>query len=269
MNILAESIKKLFSKPVYSPNYNPIMARAKAIQTATDLWAISSHHASTLWEQHETFVEEQRYSDEITNGKTLSFDESFFIYILMVLHRPRTIVEIGTQYGRSTRRIIDMSKALALNSRIVCYDIADEVVFFNKGHEAELRICDITPRFYQEVIDSLKPDIVFLDARPRPLIEAVVSGCLNSTNQCVLAIHDCARGICRQDTSSMPLTTPTSITGIWERHVLAAAFAVTDPLSDQLDSCDKLGVRLRILNTRHGLAFLGKASCFSSSRGNS
>ena len=264
MNLFTSLIRRLGGKPTYSPRYNPVMDRAAAVATAAELWSLSSSQAESLWKQHEAFVEKQGYGDEITAGKTLSLDESFFVYVLMARRRPRTIVEIGTQYGRSTRRIIDMGKALGLDPRVVCYDIADEVKYFDKRREAELRVCDITSHFRTEVMEGLKPDFVFLDARPRPLIEAVVSGVMASPGSSLLAIHDCARGICRRDAADMPLISPTSMTGVWERHVLATAFGVADPLSPQLDSCDRFGLRLRIPPTRHGLALLGRESCFAS-----
>ena len=264
MNLFTRWIGRFSGKPTYAPRYNPIMDRAAAVATAAELWSISPSQASGLWDQHEAFVGNQGYGDEITAGKTLSLDESFFVYVLMARRRPRTIVEIGTQYGRSTRRIIDMGKALGLDSRVVCYDIADEVKYFEKRREAELRICDITSDFRTEVMEGLKPDFVFLDARPRPLIEAVVSGVMSSPGSGLLAIHDCARGICRLDASDIPLISPTSMTGVWERHVLATAFSVANPLSPQLDSCVRFGMRLRIPPTRHGLAMLGRESCFSS-----
>ena len=267
MKYIQRLMRRFSGKPEYSPGYNPVMDRAAALATAAELWSISPSQARDLWDQHEAFVGNQGYGEEITAGKTLSFDESFFVYVLMARRRPRTIVEIGTQYGRSTRRIIDISKALGLEARVVCYDIADEVAFFQKGREAELRVRDITPHFRTEVMDDLKPDFVFLDARPRPLIEAVVSGIMASPGLGVLAIHDCARGICRRDAADIPLISPTSMTGVWERHVLATAFGVADPLSPQLDSCARFGMRLRILNTRHGLAMLGRESCFASPGG--
>jgi predicted O-methyltransferase YrrM len=266
MKLFSKILKRFSARPNYSPIYNSVMDHVTAVAAVVELWSISSDQANSLWEQHRTFVEKMCYGEEITAGKTLSFDESFFIYVLLAQRRPRTIVEIGTQYGRSTRRLIDMSHELELNSHIVCYDIVDEVVFFKKGREAELRICDITPNFSHEIMDTLKADIVFLDARPRPLIEAVVAGVLISPHPCVLAIHDCARGICKKDTTYIPQISPTSMTGVWERHVLAEIFSIKDPLSSQLDSCDQLGMRLRIPSTRHGLGMLGRASCFSSSK---
>jgi hypothetical protein len=47
-----------------------------------------------------------------------------------------------------------------------------------------------------------------------------------------------------------------SLTGIWERHVLAEAFGLADPLSQQLDNLETDTHRLRIFSTPHGLGVI-------------
>ena len=55
------------------------------------------------------------------------------LYAVLATRRPSgPVVEIGTQYGRSTRRILDMIDLLGLDTRVICYDIHDDVRHFRK-----------------------------------------------------------------------------------------------------------------------------------------
>jgi hypothetical protein len=48
----------------------------------------------------------------------------------------------------------------------------------------------------------------------------------------------------------------TSLTGVWERYVLAETFGIADPLDPALDDLETPSHRLRVFGTPHGLALI-------------
>ena len=207
------------------------------------------------WDAYRALSVAQRYAAVMGERKTLCFEEAFVLFALMRLGRPPTVVEIGTQYGRSTRRLIDMRRHLGLGTRIVCFDIEDAVRFFDPG-EAELVVRDITGDVAQSVLGAYPPGFIYLDAHPHALLQDVVRATLADGRWC-LAIHDCAKGLCNPR-MTQPNDDPhvTSLGGVWERHVLADIFGVNDPLSERLDDLETATHRLRIFGTPHGLALI-------------
>jgi hypothetical protein len=205
---------------------------------------------------YRSFHEEKGYERTLGELKTLCFEEAFLLYLALSVHRPRTIAEVGTQHGKSTRRILDMVDLLGLASRVVCFDRADEVRHFGP-HEAELVLGDVTGRFRTAVLSACKPDLIFLDVHAYDLLKEAITETITAGGDCVLAVHDCGRGLCNPH---MILTRDdpgvTSLTGIWERHVLAEVFGVDDPLSPRLDDVASATHRLRIFDTPHGLALI-------------
>ncbi len=201
---------------------------------------------------HETEDYERRFGEK----KTLCFEEAFIIYMLMKRLRPVRIVEIGTQYGKSTRKILDASRELELRSQVSCFDILDEVQFFAPD-EATLVLSDLTGRFEEVVMTGIRPDFIFLDARPYHLLKEVIGSVLMRHPGCTLAIHDCAPELCRREMNiSKDDAEVTSETGIWERHVLAELFHYANPLAIGLSDVEVRGRRMRIFSTQHGLAVL-------------
>jgi hypothetical protein len=204
---------------------------------------------------YQQFHDAQGYARRLGEFKTLCFEEAFVLYVTLSLFRPRTVVEAGTQHGKSTRRLLDMAGLLGLESRFVCFDRADEVRHFAPG-EAELVTGDLTGRFREAVLEAHRPRLVFLDVHPYALLREAVAGTL-AAGDCVLAVHDCGRGLCNPR-MALPRDDPavTSVTGVWERHVLAEVFGVGDPLSPRLDDLATPTHRLRIFDTPHGLAVI-------------
>jgi hypothetical protein len=166
-------------------------------------------------------------------------------------------VEVGTQHGKSTRRILDMVRLLELDSRVVCFDLRDEVVHFRPGDEAELVLGDITGRFHRAVLEAYEPGLIYLDVHAHSLLREAIIDTLTHTVSCVLAIHDCGRGLCNpRMTISRDDPEVTSLTGIWERYLLAELFGIADPLDDRLDAAESPSHRLGIFATRHGLGVI-------------
>lgn len=202
------------------------------------------------------FSEAKNYRTRFGELKTLSTAEAFIIYLLLKRYRPASIVEIGTQFGRSTRRIIDAKNHLALPSPVICYDVVDHVQHFSPS-EAALHLNDVTHTVSEDVLDRYPPGLLFLDAHPYYLLKNVTAGVLRHPKPWILVIHDCGKGLCNPNmTLAREARTVTSTTGIWERHVLAELFGIPDPLSAALDHIEAARHRLDIFDTQHGLAVI-------------
>ena len=208
---------------------------------------------------HELHVSKE-YARLLGETKTLSFEESFIILMCLVYATKigfsvEAIVEIGTQFGKSARRLIDIKTHLQLHSKLICYDVHNEVRFFDPS-EAVLLEKDITDDVESAITLKYASGLVFLDARPYKLIENVVRAVTKSNNW-ILVIHDCTRGLCKPnmaiDRSSLNIS---STTGVWERHVLAEVFGFEHPLSKKLDRFSTTELEVCIFETQHGLCVI-------------
>ncbi len=247
-----------------SPNvpnaYRPAIPRhvdqAQLISEASAFFNLTRSQVEALYRTYHSFHEEQRYAERLGERKTLCFEEAFLLFIILATVRPKTIVEIGTQYGGSTRRIIDMKNLLGLTSRVICFDIVDRVKHFSPS-EAKLILKDATGCFRQDVLQCYHPELILLDAHPYALIHEVINETLGDDGQPILAIHDCSRGLCNpQMTLTRDDPAITSRTGVWERHILAEIFGMDDPLDPALDQLESPSHRLAVFGTPHGLAVL-------------
>jgi hypothetical protein len=252
-NLLRRAKRYLFPKPT-PPAY---ISQDILIQQAVDFFNIPVEIVQALYRDYKKFHQEQQYEQNLGERKTLSFEEAFLLYLVTLLVQPRNLVEIGTQYGKSTRRIIDILHFAGMNScKVLCFDIVDQVQFFTP-EEARLELHDVTKDFREYVLDKLKPELIFLDARPYPLLKNVIAEYLDwtKTNPAILAIHDCsARLFNPRMRIKMDKTEKiTSRSGVWERHVLSELFKVPQK---KLDDTDSLTHRLKIFQTPHGLALI-------------
>lgn len=198
----------------------------------------------------------KNYGEMMKEGKTLSIEEAYLIYKVLKIFRPKNIVEIGTQEGRSTRKLIDMKEWLGLKSFIYCFDIVDQVKYFTPV-EAQLNLKDVTHSFRRDVLEKHNPNFIFLDAHPYHLLFNIIHEVLHTTDNIILAIHDCGRGLCNPDmTSSKNDPNVVGKNGIWERYILADLFNVANPLSHNLDDCQNKFHKLKIFDTAFGLALI-------------
>ncbi len=240
----------------FRPKYPRRTSHRRLLAATADFIESDVRRLRPLFRRYSRWYRRMGYRRRMREKKSLCFEELWIIFVAMMGLRPTSIVEIGTQYGESTRKILDAAHLLGLKPRMRCYDIVDELRYCNRN-EVELVLEDITGRAASEIFDAIKPQIVFLDARPYRLIEDVVRSFLEYDQPAFLAIHDCGRGICNPEMklgrSEQEIT---SATGVWERHVLADVFGVADPLSPALDDLQTQRHRLRIFPTRHGLAGL-------------
>jgi glycosyltransferase involved in cell wall biosynthesis len=209
------------------------------------------------WGSYHAFHREQHYEETLGEHKTLCLEEAFVLFVALDLVRPGTIVEIGTGSGKSTRRILDMVRLLALDSRVVCFDAYDEVFYFQAPEEAQLIVGDLVGRFRNDVLENYQPELIFLDVHSYRVLREAILEVLMHAGPCVLAIHDCGSGLCNPKMSidrDDPVVT--SFTGVWERHILSEIFGITDPLDPRLDAVESPTHRLAVFGTRHGLGVI-------------
>ncbi|HIE11185.1 MAG TPA: hypothetical protein EYP62_06175 [Kiritimatiellae bacterium] len=254
--MIRKSFRWLQAPSDYRPCYGRGLPRRRLIAEVSAFFAVDPTRIGRLYRRYARFYREKGYRRFLSERKTLCFEEAFIFFALFNLKVPRVVVEIGTQYGQSTRRLRDMLDLLRPDARMVCYDLADELRFV--GHdEVTLLIDDVTGQVAEKVWTRWSPDVVFLDARPYPLIDEAVRSFLKMGGEAVLVIHDCAPGICNP---RMHLSHDdphiSSHTGVWERHVLAEVFGVDDPRTRGLDYGAYGRYVLRIFDTRHGLGVI-------------
>jgi hypothetical protein len=243
----------LFSKKIF-PDY---IDQTTLIQQAADFFSLPTELVSLHYQAYRQFHIKEEYEAKFGERKTLCFEEAFLLYEASLKTRPKNIVEIGTQHGKSTRRIIDLVKLADLNDcQITCFDIIDQVKFFSQ-EECRLELHDVTDDFSTIVLDRLNPKLIFLDARPYQLLYNVISKFLTWSvkNPSILAIHDCSPMLYNKrmrikKTDSVKIT---SQTGVWERHVLSEIFKTSNEF---LEDVVTLNHRLRIFSTPHGIALI-------------
>lgn len=230
--------------------------KASVLRDLARLFSISVEEMQTIWKAFDRFYRGHCYAQTLGEKKTLNQLESFVTYVMLAAQRPASILEIGTFYGKSTRRILDMKSALRLDAPVTCYDISNDVTFFNP-EEARMILADITPDPTKYLSSHPTPRFIFLDARPYHLLKNVVTSYLKDLPDTIMTIHDCSPLLCHRemklDRSCLEIS---SVTGVWERHVLAECFHVSDPLSRDLDDVTMPTHRLIIFGTEHGLALL-------------
>ena len=240
----------------YVPRFPEPCDHARLIAEAAEISGLSRADVLARFESYRRLHEKHGYQQRFGEIKTLCFEEAFIVFLFLSIGRPATIVEIGTQHGKSTRRILDMTAELGIDAKVICFDLEDNVQHFTP-REATLRLHDVTRDFRKDVLEALHPGLIYLDAHPYGLLKSVIEACLAGDAKTVVAVHDCGRGLCnpemKQDKADPNIS---SKTGLWERWVLAEAFGIADPLGPGLDNAESATHRLRIFDTRHGLALI-------------
>jgi glycosyltransferase involved in cell wall biosynthesis len=245
---------------VYRPVILDRVNHEKLAAEISEFFQCERTEVETEFKNYRQFHDARAYAQTLGERKTLCLEEAFILYLLLAKTRPATLVEIGTQHGKSTRRLIDIKNLLGLPGELVTFDIEDQVQHFQPP-EAKLVLRDVMGRFAKEVLDAYEPGFVFLDAHPYGLVKEVVTEILAPARKWTLAIHDCGVGLCNP---RMPLAKDdpniSSSTGLWERHVLAEVFGVDDPLREALNYQETPTHRFRVFTTPHGTGvFLPKA----------
>jgi hypothetical protein len=241
----------------FKPEFPAWTDRVRLLNDAARFFGLEREVVDRHWRTYSAYHDSKDYERKFGEFKTLCLEEAFVLYLAMTIVRPRTIVEIGTQHGKSTRRILDAIDLLGLETRVICFDVNDVVEHFSPGDEAKLVLGDVTGRFRRDVLQAYEPDLIFLDAHTHGLLGEVIGQVVSKGTECLLAIHDAGRGLCNpRMTIAKDDPAVTSATGVWERHILADVFGIEDPLSDQLDDAESPTHRLSIFATTHGLGVI-------------
>jgi hypothetical protein len=252
-------INSIFS--FYRPYIPQVVDEQLLIKQASSFFHKPEEEISQNIHQYVTFAEEKGYKYILGERKTLSFEEAYILYIAIKILQPANIVEIGTQYGKSTRRIIDIVEMQNLASTITCYDVVDAIKFVTH-QEVVLRIHDLTFDFTDEVLEKIQPELIFLDAHPYELLKNVIGAYLawSKNMKSVLAIHDCSPGLFRATMTINKKENVTSRSGLWERHVLSELFNVNNI---ELDECNNKSHKLRIFTSPHGIGLISPIGLFN------
>src|SRR5262249_19050790 len=146
----------------------------KLMDDVADFFRLARADVEQMFATYQAFHDAQGYAVRLGELKTLCFEEAFVLGAALSLTRPRVIAEIGTQHGKSTRRLLDLNQFLSLGARFVCFDVADEVKHFTRD-EAELVVQELTGRFQEQVLDAYAPDLVFVDVHSYALLKEIVA----------------------------------------------------------------------------------------------
>jgi len=227
------------------------------IRQAAEFFTFTEEDVQIHYKEYKQLHIAKQYEAQLGERKTLCFEEAFLLYLAVLRNQPNNVVEIGTQYGKSTRRILDILQFTGhKSSQLTCFDIVDEVKYFSKD-EAVLELYDVTNSFRDHVLLRLKPGLIYLDAHPYWLLRNVISEFLDWSrgNSSILAIHDCSPLIYKSHMKidKNDIESITSQTGVWERHVLSELFQTPNNRIDELHTQTH---HMRIFSTSHGLALI-------------
>jgi hypothetical protein len=206
--------------------------------------------AVNQWKQYKELSKQHVKLGEL---KTLNTLEAYLFYLLMDKLQPYVLIEIGTLQGKSTRRLIDIRNAVSKDTKIICYDVVDKLHYINKD-EVVFHQTDITGKV-SETLNQYNGGIIYLDAHPYDLTLEVILEVLQQHKHWHLVIHDCAKHLCNPK-MEIPKNRPdliTSLTGHWERHILAEVRGVSDPLDDWVNKFETLTHKFMVFDTLHGI----------------
>lgn len=260
--------RRLFAKPQantcavaradedYRPMFPDAVHERELIEGVRDVFGVPTGDVQRMFSAYRTFHESKGYVQALGEWKTLNFEEAFIAAVALSLTRAETLVEIGTQEGKSTRRLVDLKEFLGLSMRVICFDKSDSLKFVRRD-EVELRIENLLGCFRTQVLDRFGGGCLFLDVHEYPLLKEILTETIRHYGPWSVLIHDCGRGLCNPR-MRLAKDDPhvTSQTGTWERHVLAEIFGVADPCDSVLDQRSTQTHTLRVFGTRHGLGVL-------------
>jgi glycosyltransferase involved in cell wall biosynthesis len=257
------------SKPnAFAPQFVMRVDHQQLLTEAAGFFGLLRADAQGTLRDYHRLHEAQGYTQTLGEWKTLTFEESFLIGLHWSLVRPATVVEIGSGTGRASRRLVDLQQWLGLNPRMQAYDVNNELQHVRLD-ELEFHAKDLHGWVRREILDRYGEGFIFVDVHDYALLREIITETLAHYGAWSLAIHDCGRGLCNpRMTLAKDDSAVTSLTGVWERHVLADALGIADPLSMQLDQCSTATHRLKIFETQHGLAFLMPVGLLGPTGGN-
>lgn len=230
--------------------------QARVLAEAADYFHLSPAAVQARFDAYRALHEAKGYATTLSENKTLNFEEAFLLYLSAMQVRPANVVEIGSQYGKSTRRILDLLAALDLTTPVTCFDVVDELHYV-RHDEINQVLKDVTNSFTADVLMPLAPGLVYLDAHPYSLVRNVVKEFVawSQARPAVLAIHDCTPAMYNPHmvVGKEDYRMITSRTGVWERYALGEVFGVSPTAVDDISTATH---RLRVFSTRYGLALV-------------
>jgi hypothetical protein len=264
-NKIKDILSKLNLRKGFQPQIIPVVDIPVFFREIGDFFNIPLNEIEEQFDIYKRFSDSKEYSLLFGELKTLSTEEAFLLFLAAKKCQPRNFCEIGTQYGKSTRRILDIFQLIKLNPVCYCYDISKDIRYVS-DEEVEFNIHDLTVDFRIEVLNKISPELIYLDAHPNFLLKTIINDFIiwSCSYPSILAIHDCSSGLF-QPIMQIPKDKPslvTSRTGLWERHVLAEVFHVAD---DELDDLRTTTHQLKIFHTPHGLALIVPLNIFETS----
>ncbi len=165
LTIINNKIKGLLTQRSIFPDQIP---QELLIRQAAEFFTLKEEDVQIHYKEYKQLHIAKQYEAQLGERKTLCFEEAFLLYLAVLRNQPKHVVEIGTQYGKSTRRILDILQFTGLkSSQLTCFDIVDEVKYFSKV-EAVLELHDVTTSFRDHVLLRLKPG--FNLSRRSPLL---------------------------------------------------------------------------------------------------
>ncbi len=240
----------------YAPVIPARVDQAKLQDAVAEFLGLPVARAMGLYRGCRALHERERYAERLGEYKTLCFEEAYVLYALMSERRPASLADVGTRSGKSARRLLDIRAALGLDAPLTCFDGRDQIEHL-RPDEAAVAVGDLRGRFREAVFDPAPPGLAFLDLHDRAVLRESVAATLADRRGWVLAVQCCGRGLCNPHMAvAEDDPNVTTLTGLWERYVLAEAFGVVDPLDPRLDAAETPTHRLRVFDTPHGLAVI-------------
>jgi hypothetical protein len=230
--------------------------QGRVLAEAADYFHLAPAAVQAAFETYRGLHEAKGYAMTFGEARTLNFEEAFLLYLSAAQVRPAQVVEIGSQYGKSTRRILDLLASLDLDAPVTCFDVVDELQYV--GHdEINLVLNDVTNTVTADILKPLAPSLIYLDAHPYSLVRNVVKEFIawSQEKRTILAIHDCGPALYNPHMwiGKEDFRLITSKTGVWERYALGEVFGASPAAVDDIRTPTH---RLRVFSTRHGLALL-------------
>jgi hypothetical protein len=183
--------------------------------------------------------------------KTMDFTEAVVYFSLLTAtdRKDVRLLELGTQFGLSTRFTYEVLKMRGFNPIIRTYDVVTQEHLFDHSI-IDYRCEDIADRC-AEVLDEFRPDAIFLDAHPWHLTYNMTVEARK--RNLLILMHDVSDELWteRLQQGSLPLEGYETDPKIpWERKVLEELFG------SEIHSHDHLveDYRISIINSSCGLA---------------
>ena len=177
-------------------------------------------------------------------AKSLDVAEGFAVWSLVKHIRPRVVVELGVQFGVSSRLWKEALKKYVPDHTLILCDLVDRRRFIRDDECTFLR--GDAYKILPEVMKSHTVDVLHNDAHPYRLIQTSVEDGLRHKIK-NFTFHDVGRGPRNHFLAeSATLSTEEKLThsediatyGVWERHVMAEIFDERILRQDAVDTDD-------------------------------